>query len=136
LNICNKRRREAHNIDTVVLFLLCHFLLVFFLKKSEKKIFEMEQGDKFKNEPPWHLVDIFWDFEGQHVFESLSIDVIVEDVIPEGTLLYISPISIDLSKQPLYCGFQTKTGGYESPAKNAPWKDLYVHLFDVLFARL
>lgn len=80
--------------------------------------------DSFKNPPPWHLNDLFWDFEGEHVFESISIDVIVSDHIPPNKLLYISPINIDLSGQSMYCGFQTQTGGFVSTAKNSDWKDL------------
>ncbi len=80
--------------------------------------------DTFKNAPPWHLCDVYFDFEGEHAFESVSIDVLVLDPVPEDCLLYISPMSLDLIGQPLYCGFQTQTGGYASTQKNAPWKDL------------
>jgi hypothetical protein len=80
--------------------------------------------DTFKNPPPWHLIDLFWDFEGEHKFESVAIDVVVLDPVPNDSLLYISPINIDLSGQPMYCGFQTATGGYVSTEKNSAWKDL------------
>jgi hypothetical protein len=77
----------------------------------------------FKNAPPWHLVDLYWDFVDDAPFESLSVDVVMADDIPDETRLYVSPLSIDLGGQPLYCGFQSSTRAWRSPDAPDDWVD-------------
>lgn len=63
--------------------------------------------------PPWHLVDLWWDLEQEHTFESYSIDVEIEGELPDESRLYVAPIGLaDLNSHNFYGGMQTRSDGY------------------------
>ena len=63
--------------------------------------------------PPWHLVDLWWDIGKDAAFESYSIDVDISDDVPAATNLYISPVGLGhLGKIAFYGGIQTQMDGY------------------------
>jgi len=65
--------------------------------------------------PPWHLVDIWWDLGQDVEFESLSIDVTVHDDVDPEVRLYIAPIGrATLGKTVFYGGMQTQSDGFET----------------------
>ena len=61
--------------------------------------------------PPWHLVDLWWDLGEARTFESLAIDFELSDDVPETVNLYIAPIGLGkLSGTSFYGGIQTQIG--------------------------
>jgi len=62
---------------------------------------------------PWHVVDLWWKLGTNAAFESYSIDVDIQDEIPENINLYLSPIGLGkLSGQGFYGGLQTHSDGH------------------------
>lgn len=65
---------------------------------------------------PWHLVNIWWDFEKptEH-FESLAVDVTIDRDVPPTYNLYISPCGIGkISGLQFYGGLQSNINGWRS----------------------
>jgi hypothetical protein len=65
---------------------------------------------------PWHLVDIWWNFEGPipH-FESLSVDVTIDRDIPSTHNLYIAPVGVaKINGLQFYGGLQSNINGWAS----------------------
>lgn len=70
-----------------------------------------EDAPKIK-QPPWHLVDIWWDTGKDWPFESYSIEATLHEAVPADVRLYIAPIGIaHLEKTPFYGGLQTQSDG-------------------------
>jgi hypothetical protein len=65
---------------------------------------------------PWHLADIWWDFEKPTPhFESLDVDVTIDRDVPSTVNLYVSPCGLgDLSGAKFYGGMQTNCNGWTS----------------------
>jgi hypothetical protein len=62
----------------------------------------------------WHLADVYCGIVRPQFdnFESISVDVVCFDPVPDNVALYISPIGCELSGgQGLYCGHQTQVSG-------------------------
>ena len=62
--------------------------------------------------PCWHLVDIYYEFEDSILMESFSIDITIQDDIPEDMYLYLCTQSSDINQMGFYNGIQTHCGGY------------------------
>ena len=60
----------------------------------------------------WHLVDIYYEFEDSLLMESFSIDINIQDDVPEDTYLYLSTQSSEINQVSFYNGIQTHCGGY------------------------
>jgi hypothetical protein len=63
---------------------------------------------------PWHLANIWWDFEGPvpH-FNSLEVDVTIDRDVPESYNLYISPCGIaEINGLQFYGGIQSNINGW------------------------
>jgi hypothetical protein len=61
---------------------------------------------------PWHVVDLWWDLGTNQAFDSYSIDIDIQDDIPDNLNLYIAPIGLGkLSGQGFYGGLQTHSDG-------------------------
>lgn len=73
-----------------------------------------QKTDEPKYAPmPWHLVDAWWDIGHETPFESLAVDVTIDQDVPSSVNLYIAPIGLGhLSKTPFYGGIQTQADGY------------------------
>jgi len=64
-------------------------------------------------QPPWHLVDLWWDTGRDVKFESYAIDVTISDDVPTSVNLYIAPVGLGhLNKTAFYGGIQTQADGY------------------------
>lgn len=62
--------------------------------------------------PPLHYTNSYYVLDSAvNYFHSISIDVIVQDEIPDHYSFYISPFNISLNNMPLYCGIQSSGGG-------------------------
>ena len=65
---------------------------------------------------PWHVVNIWWDFEKptEH-FTSLEMDVTIDRDIPETYNLYVSPVGLcRMNGLDFYGGLQTNINGWAS----------------------
>lgn len=65
---------------------------------------------------PWHLADIWWDFEKTTPhFESLDVDVTLDRDVPSSVNLYVSPCGLgDFNGAKFYGGLQTNANGWTS----------------------
>jgi hypothetical protein len=63
---------------------------------------------------PWHLVNIWWDFEKPTAhFESLAVDVMIDRDVPASYNLYISPCGLGkINGQQFYGGLQSNINGW------------------------
>lgn len=62
---------------------------------------------------PWHLVDTWWDIGANQPFESLAVDVTIDQDVPANVSLYIARIGLGhLNNAPFYGGMQTRSDGY------------------------
>lgn len=62
---------------------------------------------------PWHLIDLWWTLDDARAFESLEMDVEIQQAVPDDVRLYIAPIGIaHLNGTPFYGGLQTRSDGY------------------------
>src|SRR4051812_13483942 len=63
---------------------------------------------------PWHLVNIWWDFEKRiDHFESLAVDVSIDRDVPATYNLYISPCGLGkMNGQQFYGGLQSNINGW------------------------
>ena len=63
---------------------------------------------------PWHLVNIWWDFEQPTAhFESLAVDVTIDRDVPATYNLYISPCGLGkMNGQQFYGGLQSNINGW------------------------
>jgi hypothetical protein len=65
--------------------------------------------------PPWHLVDYWWDFGEPVAFQSYSLDVTISDEVDSAIRFYIAPVGLGyLSGEMFYGGIQTNSDGFES----------------------
>lgn len=65
---------------------------------------------------PWHVVNIWWDFEKpmEH-FESLAVDITIDRDVPSTYNLYISPCGLGkINGMQFYGGMQTNVNGWVS----------------------
>jgi len=63
--------------------------------------------------PPWHLVDYWWDFGKETEFKSYEVDFNLSNDVDPKVRLYIAPIGLGyLNKVPFYGGIQTQSDGY------------------------
>ena len=80
------------------------------------------ENDRFLGEyivsPPWHLVDIDYNFTNDIEFEKLSVEVHIKDKISKDEFLYIAPFCGEINGVLFYAGLQTQCGGYENPMHN------------------
>ena len=63
--------------------------------------------------PPWHLVDIYYDFEDSLLLESFSVDITLKEDIPDNLYLYLSTQNSEINNIDFYNGIQTHCGGYK-----------------------
>ncbi|MFT5524087.1 MAG: hypothetical protein ACI9HK_002037 [Pirellulaceae bacterium] len=78
---------------------------------------QVTYGQQYKK-MPWHLTDIWWDLGESRSFESYSIDVTIDEDIPETIRLYIAPVGLaHLNDTPFYGGLQTQSDGYTKANK-------------------
>lgn len=63
---------------------------------------------------PWHLVNIWWDFEKPTPhFNSLAVDVTIDRGVPDSYNLYISPCGLGkMNGQQFYGGLQSNINGW------------------------
>lgn len=62
---------------------------------------------------PWHLADLWWEFDTTSGFKQLDIDVRIDRDVPEDVNLYIAPLGLaQLNGISCYGGFQTHIGGW------------------------
>lgn len=63
---------------------------------------------------PWHVANIWWDFEGEvKDFESLEIDITIDRDVPDTYNLYVSPCGIaKINGLQFYGGIQTNVNGW------------------------
>lgn len=67
---------------------------------------------------PWHVANVWWDFEkpAEH-FESLAIDVAIDQDVPSTYNLYISPCGLGkINGMQFYGGLQSNINGWSSEA--------------------
>ncbi len=71
------------------------------------------------NSRPWHLANIWWDFENKiENFESLEIDITIDRDVPESYNLYIAPCgSAKINGMQFYGGIQTNINGWKNMRK-------------------
>ena len=73
-----------------------------------------EKNDRIGN-PPWHLVDYWWDFGKDTEFQSYEVDFTLSNDVDPKVRLYIAPIGLGyLNKVPFYGGIQTLSDGYRT----------------------
>ena len=65
---------------------------------------------------PWHLVDLWWQFEEEtHDFEKLEVDVTIDRNVSADYNLYVSPVGIaKINGLQFYGGLQTNVNGWVS----------------------
>ena len=65
---------------------------------------------------PWHLVDLWWDFEEPiRNFESFSMDITIDRDIPSTYNLYIAPVGVaEMNGLMFYGGLQSNINGWDS----------------------
>ncbi|MCS4226632.1 hypothetical protein [Sphingobacterium sp. BIGb0165] len=90
-------------------------------KKYENSSIDQELKKKMATEfvfpdslilPPLHYTNSYYVLDSAiNDFQSISIDIIVQDDIPDHYSFYISPFNIALNDIPLYCGIQSAGGG-------------------------
>lgn len=71
-------------------------------------------GPEPRNDPPWHLVDLWWTLQGadREPFERLTLPFWVSDDLPESALVYIAPNGVaHPSGVACYGGVQTQSDG-------------------------
>jgi hypothetical protein len=62
---------------------------------------------------PWNLVDLSWELDSVAAFESLAVDVTIENDVPELMNLYVAPIGHGrLGNTDFYGGVQTQMNGW------------------------
>ncbi len=63
---------------------------------------------------PWHLVDLWWQFEEEtHDFEKLEVDVTIDRNVSADYNLYVSPVGIaKINGLQFYGGLQTNVNGW------------------------
>lgn len=87
-------------------------LAAIFLGAANSVVAQPPEGVKLKS-MPWHLVDLWWHLDADMAFESLEMDVEIQQEVPANVRLYIAPIGIaHLSGVPFYGGMQTQSDGY------------------------
>jgi len=69
---------------------------------------------------PWHLADIWWEFEQPTAhFESLDMDVTIDRDVPSTVNLYVSPCGLgELSGIKFYGGLQSNANGWPSKTEH------------------
>ena len=73
-----------------------------------------DKNDRVGN-PPWHLVDYWWDFGKETEFTSYEVDFILSNDVDPKVRLYIAPIGLGhLNKVPFYGGIQTQSDGFRT----------------------
>ena len=80
------------------------------------------ENDTFLGEfivaPPWHLLDVDYEFNHDMPFEKFSIDLTIKKEIDDSAFFYIAPFSGKINGVGFYGGIQTQGGGYISPNHN------------------
>ena len=90
-----------------ILFTLCSALMTSAALPPDK-------NDRVGN-PPWHLVDYWWDFGKETEFTSYEVDFILSNDVDPKVRLYIAPIGLGhLNKVPFYGGIQTQSDGFRT----------------------
>ncbi|MFL2663509.1 MAG: hypothetical protein ACJ0F1_01130 [Crocinitomicaceae bacterium] len=68
--------------------------------------------------PPWHLLDVEYEFKSDMPFEKFSIDLNIKREIDDSAYFYIAPFTGEINGVGFYGGIQTQGGGYKSPNHN------------------
>ena len=80
------------------------------------------ENDQFLGEyivsPPWHMVDIDYNFTNDIEFDKLSVDVSIKDKVSKDEFLYIAPFCGEINGVLFYAGIQTQCGGYHNLMHN------------------
>ena len=65
---------------------------------------------------PWHLADIWWDFEGPiENFDSFSMEISIDRDVPSTCNLYIAPVGVaEINGLMFYGGIQSNINGWDS----------------------
>lgn len=82
--------------------------------------------------PPLHYTNTFYELDHDiEDFSSVSIDIKIDNTIPENYYFYISPFNLDFNGIPIYCGIQSKGDGISSKTGK---EENYI-LFNGIFSR-
>ncbi|MDB4606198.1 hypothetical protein OAH04_00210 [Crocinitomicaceae bacterium] len=68
--------------------------------------------------PPWHLLDVDYEFRDDMPFEKFSVDLTVKKDINDSAFFYIAPFCGEINGVGFYGGVQTMGGGYPSRYHN------------------
>ena len=75
--------------------------------------------------PPWHIIDIEYDLSKDKSFENYSIDLTIDNDIPNDAFLYIAVFCGEINNVGFYGGIQTQCGGYKTPLHNEEVSPFY-----------
>ncbi len=97
------------------------------------------ENDQFLGEyivsPPWHMVDIDYNFINDVEFEKISVDVNIKNKISKDEFLYISPLCSEINGIQFYAGIQTQCGGYQNSLHNEEKSEYYEIGKALIFSR-